>query len=157
MVTSSGAFRTRLAGLVAAGMVYALSAASAPAANILEKNFWLSGPRYEAVLPLCEDPWVLGRIQSRFGHKEGAYWQSALQIVGFEKIRQVAFRPWVEETIPRRFCSGLALVSDGKKRPVYYSVIEDGGWLGAGYGVEWCVRGLDRNWAFNPGCRAARP
>ena len=29
--------------------------------------------------------------------------------------------------------------------------------LGIGYGIEWCVVGLDRNWAFNPLCKAAAP
>ena len=29
--------------------------------------------------------------------------------------------------------------------------------IGASYGVEWCVVGLDRNWAYNPRCRWARP
>ena len=32
-----------------------------------------------------------------------------------------------------------------------------GGFAGFGQGVEWCVTGLDRNWAYNPGCKAARP
>jgi hypothetical protein len=26
-----------------------------------------------------------------------------------------------------------------------------------GWGVNFCVEGLDRNWAYNPDCRAARP
>jgi hypothetical protein len=25
------------------------------------------------------------------------------------------------------------------------------------WGVEWCVVGLDRNWAYNPACKMARP
>jgi hypothetical protein len=29
--------------------------------------------------------------------------------------------------------------------------------IGASWGVEWCVVGLDRNWAYNPACRMARP
>jgi hypothetical protein len=29
--------------------------------------------------------------------------------------------------------------------------------LGAGQGVEWCVVGLDRNWAYNPKCKMALP
>lgn len=131
--------------------------ASASAASFFEKNFYLEGPRYDAVAPLCEDGWVLGRIQARFAQKEGRYWQSTLQIVGFERVREIAFRPWRENTIPRRFCRGIALVNDGKKRPIYYSVIEDGGMIGATWGVEWCVVGLDRNWSYNPACRAARP
>ncbi len=49
------------------------------------------------------------------------------------------------------------MLSDGKMRAVHYSIIEDGGFAGYGQGVEWCVAGLDRNWAYGPGCRAARP
>ena len=43
------------------------------------------------------------------------------------------------------------MLSDGKMRTVHYSIIEDGGFAGFGQGVEWCVTGLDRNWAYNPG------
>jgi hypothetical protein len=69
----------------------------------------------------------------------------------------IPFRPWAEGTIPRRFCSGKVLVSDGRWRPVYYSIIEDSGMIGWKWGVEWCVVGLDRNWAYNPSCKMARP
>ena len=27
--------------------------------------------------------------------------------------------------------------------------------IGANWGVEWCVVGVDRNWAYNPACKAA--
>jgi len=40
---------------------------------------------------------------------------------------------------------------------VHYSIIEDGGFAGFTDGVEWCVVGLDRDWAYNPACKAARP
>lgn len=46
------------------------------------------------------------------------------------------------------------MLNDGKVRVVHFSIIEDGGF---GQGVEWCVVGLDRDWAYNPACRAARP
>jgi hypothetical protein len=29
--------------------------------------------------------------------------------------------------------------------------------IGASWGVEWCVVGLDRDWAYNPRCKMARP
>ena len=29
--------------------------------------------------------------------------------------------------------------------------------IGASWGVEWCVAGIDRNWAYNPTCRLAQP
>jgi hypothetical protein len=143
------------------GAVLAMVAAwPADGANLLELNFWLSGPRYDGVVPLCDEPGPLAKIMSRFAEKESRYWNSALQIVGFKDVRQTAFRPWAANTIPRRFCRATALISDGRKsmvRPVYYWIGEDTGWLGAGWGVEWCVVGLDRNWAYNPGCRMAQP
>jgi len=129
----------------------------AEAASWFEKNFGLSGPRYDAVVPPCDYPAALAKIQSRFADKEGTYWNSALTLMEFDKVRQVAFRPWAEGTIPRRFCGARVLVSDGRWRPIYYSIIEDAGMIGGTWGVEWCVVGIDRNWAYNPLCKMARP
>jgi hypothetical protein len=128
---------------------------AAEAANPLEMNFWLSGPRYDSNVPACEN--ALDAISSRFAEKESKYWNSSLQITGYADVREVAFRPWAANSIPRRFCSAHAMLSDGKARWVHYSIIEDGGFAGYGSGVDWCVTGLDRNWAFNPACKAARP
>jgi len=52
---------------------------------------------------------------------------------------------------------GMALISDGVWRPVHFSIIEDSGMIGASWGVEWCVAGIDRNWAYNPSCKMAQP
>ena len=89
--------------------------------------------------------------------KESMYWNSDLQITGYGRIHEIAFRPWQSDNIPRRYCSADALLNDGKQRTVYYSIIEDGGFAGFDQGVEWCVTGLDRNWAYSPNCRLARP
>ena len=51
----------------------------------------------------------------------------------------------------------MALVSDTRARRIHYWIGEDLGMIGASWGVEWCVVGLDRNWAYNPGCRMAQP
>jgi hypothetical protein len=133
------------------------SVTSAGAAGWLEKNFWLSGPRYDSNVPLCDESRPLDKIVARFATKEGRFWNSALTIVGFEKIQEVAWEPWASGTIPRRFCTASVLVSDGKWHRINYSIIEDGGMISASDGVEWCVVGLDRDWAYNPACRAARP
>ncbi len=117
-----------LAVLLTATSVLAFAPA-AEAAGWLEKNFWLFGPRYSGKLPPA----------------------------GFEQVREIAFRPWAPDTIPRRYCAGVALISDGIERPVYYSIGEDTGLIGATWGVEWCVVGVDRNWAFNPACKMAKP
>ena len=127
------------------------------AAGFLEMNFWLSGPRYDAVVPLCDDSWVQSRMRGTFAQKEGRFWNSDLTIVELENIRETTFNPWRYQTIPRRFCRAVALVSDGIRRPVYYSIGEDLGMIGMKWGVEWCVTGLDRNWAYSPRCRMAKP
>jgi hypothetical protein len=148
----------RIALLVIAGLLFVcLEAVPARAANWFEMNFWLSGPRYSGRLPACEDPMALAEIQSRFAAKERRFWQSGLELVAFDRIRETGFRPWSHDTIPRRFCSGRVQVSDGVWRPVHYLIAEDQGMIGATWGVDWCVVGLDRNWANSPVCRMVQP
>ena len=93
---------------------------------------------------------------ARASTKENRYWNTDLAIVGFGQIRQIAFRTWAPNTIPRRFCSAIADASDGIKTP---STIHRRGYQHDRFqlGVEWCVVGLDRNWAYNPACKMARP
>lgn len=112
---------------------------------------------YVAELPLCGDTAVLERVTEAFAAKEAQFWNSSLTIVEYDTIRPVAFRPWGLDHIPRRFCTATATVSDGRRRRVDYSVREDLDFMGLGWGVEFCVQGLDRNLAFSPSCRMARP
>jgi hypothetical protein len=128
---------------------------AAEAAYPWELNFWLSGPRYDGRVAECEK--ALKTIAYQFAEKESTYWNSPLVITGYGRIHETAFRPWQSDNIPRRYCSGDVMLSDGKLRTVHYSIVEDGGFAGFNQGVEWCVTGLDRNWAYNPSCKAARP
>lgn len=141
--------------LAAAAAIGLAGLAPAHAANWLEMNFYLSGPNYSGRLPHCEA--ALGKISARFAEKESQYWNSALHILDFEDVRETAYRPWAEDTIPRRFCTAVATLSDGLKHRVNYWIGEDTGMIGMMWGVEWCVVGLDRNWAYNPVCKMARP
>jgi hypothetical protein len=139
------------------GAALALLAFGQPAgaANPMELNFGLFGPKYDGRVKPCEA--ALGTITSQFQEKERTFWNSSLQITAYGEIRETAFRPWQSDNIPRRYCSADVMLSDGKMRMLHYSIIEDGGFAGMGQGVEWCVTGLDRNWAYNPGCRSAQP
>jgi hypothetical protein len=128
---------------------------AAQAASPLELNFWLSGPRYDGRVKECEA--ALGTITNQFWEKESSFWNSSLKITAYGRIHETAFRPWQSDNIPRRYCSADVMLSDGKLRQVHYSISEDGGFAGFGQGVEWCVTGLDRNWAYNPSCKAAKP
>jgi hypothetical protein len=143
---------------VALGLLCSVISLAQPrAAGILEKNFWLSGPRYDRAMPGCDFPSALEHIVGDFRVKEGRFWNSVLQIVGIEDIRETAVMTWAAQSIPRRFCSATAVINDGVKRPLYYSIAEDAGMIGLEYDVNFCVVGLDRNSAYGPACRAARP
>lgn len=148
--------RTRI-GLAALGALLGVLSFGQPAeaANPFELNFWLSGPRYDGRVKPCEA--ALTTIAHQFREKEGVYWNSDLAITGYGSIHEIAFRPWQSDNIPRRYCSGTVRLSDNSFHTLHYSIIEDGSFAGYDQGVEWCVTGLDRDWAFNPACRAAQP
>ena len=149
----------RVRGWSCVALLAAVTAFASPAqaASWLEMNFWLKGPRYDGVVPPCDHPAALDMIASRFATKESRFWNSAQQIGRIDHIRETAFRPWQRDLIPRRFCAARVQLSDGQSRPLYYWIGEDTGMIGASWGVEWCVVGYDRNWAYNPACRMARP
>src|SRR5690348_10229194 len=88
MMTGSRGLRS----IVIAALVVVGAVTSAAAAGWLEKSIFLIGPRYDGVLPPCEAG--LDTITYRFAQKESRFWNSALQIVGFERVREIAFRPW---------------------------------------------------------------
>ena len=124
-------------------------------------------------VPACDSPWVQGRIQSRFYESEREFWSSGLEIEGFDRFREIGFRSNGPDYIPRRYCTARGHLNDGKIREVTYWIGEDLGFAGGDYmglfsltgrtnlfnnwGVTFCVNGLDRNYAYGQGCRAARP
>jgi hypothetical protein len=147
----------RIAAAALAAVLSLVSFAQPRAATWLEKNFWLSGPRYDRVIPACDYPAALDRIIGNFRTKEFRFWNSELRIVGFDDIRELDTQPWGAQAIPRRYCTASATINDGQRHPIYYSIGESTGMIGMDWGVEFCVAGLDRNWAYNPACRSARP
>jgi hypothetical protein len=153
-------FRSICGRIAGVALVLALSVVSVSqprAATFLEKNFWLEGPDYDRDLPACDFHAALDRIIGDFRTKEFRFWNSELRIVGFENIHEIDTMPWAAQAIPRRFCGGMAVINDGVTRPIYYSIGEDTGIMGMDWGVNFCVAGLDRNWAYNGACRSAKP
>jgi len=153
----SGLLSGRAAAIGLGLVLSALAISQAHAASWWEKTFWMSGPRYDRVMPACDYAPALDRIIANFRTKEFGFWNSDLRLLGVEDIRETAVMPWAAQSIPRRFCTGTAVISDGRKHPMYYSIAEDTGMIGMDWGVNFCVVGLDRDWAYNPACRAARP
>jgi len=113
---------------------------------------------YNNLVPACGDPAVFERIQGRFHDREAEFWNTGLEILGFYEVSEIGYKTNGEDYIPRRYCIARAYLNDGKKpHQVSYSINEDLGIIGFGFGVEWCVGGLDRNDAYAPNCKMARP
>jgi NADH:ubiquinone oxidoreductase subunit len=127
---------------------------------------------YDAQVAACDDPSVLNRIGNAFGSREANDWKTNLTITGIDHVRQTHFRPNGKDLIPRRYCQARVMVSDGRRRALYYNVVEDAGitgWHGSlflglvryptpgSFNVEWCIDGLDRHRTYAQNCRMARP
>jgi hypothetical protein len=117
-----------------------------------QRHSWYTGN-----LPTCDDPGVLERVTSRFGQKESGFWDSTLEITSFDRVKEISLRGNGLAYIPRRYCIARAFLNDGQERTAIYDVQESLGIIGFGYGVEWCIVGLDRNSAYSPACSVLRP
>jgi hypothetical protein len=131
------------------------------AAGFLEKNFYLRGQGYTGELPACQA--ALPRITNEFAYTQEQFWALTPVILGYERVREIAYGPWPLGSIPHRYCEGTAVVQDPRypdrprKHKVHYRIGEDTGFASVGWGVEWCVTGYDWNWAYNPACEQAEP
>jgi hypothetical protein len=110
-----------------------------------------------ANMPACDDGGVLSTISGRFGQTQREFWNSQLAIGGFDRVREIGFRANGLAYIPRRYCVARAAMSDSKERTVIYDVVSAFGIMGMTWGVEWCVVGLDPNFAYAPACHTLRP
>ncbi len=131
--------------------------AAAHAAGYITPSEKRWAPFYASGLPACDDPGVLSTITADFGGKESEYWNSPLQIVGYDRIREIGFRANGVGYIPRRYCVARATMNDSRYRLVIYQIQDQLAFASFGDGVEWCVAGLDRNLAYAPGCSTIRP
>ena len=107
--------------------------------------------------PPCETESIRALVLRRFASTRSEYWGEPKAILAIDNVKTVGFRPEGLSYIPRLYCEGVAQTSDGVKRRIVYSIIEDGGMSGIGFGVDWCVVGLDPQNVYSPACRAAMP
>lgn len=110
-----------------------------------------------ADLPACNNAEVLWRVAGKFAGKESAYWASDLKINEVVDIKEIGLNSNGEDYIPRRYCVGMAKMSDNVVRPVVYQVQHSLGFASYTVGVESCVVGFDRNFAYAPDCSVLRP
>jgi hypothetical protein len=151
-----GVMARKISRLTAALALLAMSAFSQAVARPLVPAERRYEP-FDSVLPACDDSAPLNEILARFQEREGEFWRTGLEIAAFAEIREIGFRSNGLDYIPRRYCVARVILNDSNVRSVSYSISKDLGGIGDTFGIEWCVAGLDRNDAFAPNCKMARP
>lgn len=146
-------FAAIMAATLIAGLTNSVSVGARPMVPAEQRYF-----DYAGRIPVCDNPDVLGKISSRFSDTESEYWHSGLEIVSFREVAEIGLRSTGLDFIPRRYCIARATFNTGAVSTVSYAIGEDLGIIGfPGWGVDWCVEGLDRNRAASPACKMKRP
>ena len=118
---------------------------------------------YSGNLPPCDVPWALQTVTDRFRQIRSEFWHSDLQILFYDRVREIGFRSNGLSYIPRRYCAARAFLNDCdprvndrcKGRMVIYAIGEKTNMIGWNDGVQWCVVGLDPSLAYAPNFRAS--
>jgi hypothetical protein len=106
----------------------------------------------------CDDEHILTRIQGVWKTTQDGIWRTPqYDIDGFDRIREISFRGDGTEYIPKRYCIARAHLADNSVHTAIYRIEEGQGIIGFGDGVEYCIVGLDRLFAYSPACAALRP
>ena len=107
---------------------------------------------------LCDDPHILGRIESKFRYQvRHVPHLPDVEITAFHRIHERRYIPFDEQhPIARRYCAASAMLSDGRKRAIFYLIEDRMGFAGVGDNVEFCVPGFDRWFVYNGRCRVLR-
>ncbi|WP_372425348.1 hypothetical protein [Salinarimonas chemoclinalis] len=168
MTAVTAALAATVAGMTFAGAAIAADygARGAPDDRL---GGWFSGapPAEERVspfsgaVPACDAPTVLATISAEFDRREARFWDSELRVVGIERVRDVAFRPWSQSFVPRRYCTATAAVAHGpvvRHHRVNYLIREELGiFATSSHDVEWCVVGVERHLHAAPNCEMMLP
>ena len=106
--------------------------------------------------PECHDAKVLKTIVKRFNWAERRTWQRGITLDDIERTRERLVQSTNVSPIPRRYCRGHALLSNGKHPTLYYLIEGGQGFAGNSYNVEFCISGMDEWNEYDGSCRAIR-
>lgn len=112
--------------------------------------------RGEGAVPLCDDGKILKRISKRFKKNNAKHFDSDIEVVEFEEIRETDFLPNPTDRNDRRFCAGHAQLSNGNHPKIFFLIQEREGLASHGWGVEFCIRGHDPLRFYGDKCRSVR-
>ncbi|WP_439528911.1 cytoplasmic protein [Pannonibacter sp.] len=110
----------------------------------------------EPRLPACDSPAVQSAVAGRVASADALYY-GGRTITVIDRIAETAYKANGISPLARRFCTGIATLSDGSRHTVHYALVQHGGFVGLSWGVDACLNGLDRWYVHDASCRTVRP
>ena len=112
---------------------------------------------HRGYLPACNEAKVLSRIAERFAYADPRILHTGLVIEQIDSIQQNALRAGGPSLIDRRYCGGVAWMSDGRRSDVVYLIEAKQGFASFSWKVESCLPAYDPQRIYGARCRAVRP
>ena len=119
----------------------------------LPAQAWFS----KGTVPPCDSQQVLANVAQRFAYADTHTFHWGLSI---RHVTSIAETPEVirsRSVIARRYCRGVAWMSDGSHSQVYYLIESHQGFASYGYRVQSCLPAYDPWHVYDSWCRAAQP
>lgn len=101
---------------------------------------------------LCSDERVLTRIVRNFAWAERRTWHRGFVIERIQNPRQRYTVFNGPALIRHRHCVADAIMTNGRRYPVYYEIGSEMGFASIGDGTDYCVAGLDRWHVYGRAC-----
>ncbi len=104
----------------------------------------------------CADARMLARIAKRFAWAERNTWQRGYEIAAIEGpgLRYTVING--PSIIRHRHCRATALMTNGARRSLFYTISAGMGLASIGNGVDFCLAGLDSWRVHGAACRSLR-
>lgn len=109
-----------------------------------------------AEVKVCADARMLARITERFAWAERNTWRRGYQVATIEAPRQRYSVFNGPSMIGHRHCRAVALMTNGAKRTLFYTLSAGMGLASIGDGVDFCLAGLDPWRVHGAACRSLR-
>ncbi|KZL21588.1 hypothetical protein PsAD2_00887 [Pseudovibrio axinellae] len=107
-------------------------------------------------LPECDSRKAQRAVSRQIARAVPSYYDGR-KIKLMEDIHESEFIIGQPSPVARRYCNGVAILTDDTRHRIYYALVQYDGFLGISWSVKACIDGLDKFRVYDGQCRTVRP